>query len=477
MFDCIQQRRIPLSVFIFFILATGQFYSARGNFLIGSIAYVSALILWGLWVRFKRHQYDGTESSDTDAKFHTPRKRIVLYLVLIVFFGAFLRCHKLNTLPDRLWHDEKAHLQNVRDVVSGRHAVFFPENNGRESLFIYLLTVNVHLFGETPWAVRLCGVVVGTLTIPLLFLLVRRLFSVPIALVASFLLACNPWHIIMSRIAYRLVLTLPLLCLVWLTLERWRSTRRIRWLTISAICTGVGFYTYSTFRFVPFMVAAFWCALIFIENDVFQRQFKVIILFFFICLLTAIPLIRYAAAHPEEFNRRWEQVSSFNRPDPVSAVAISSLKTCLMVNYKGCSYKRYNVPDQPVLPHWMSYFFPLGLILVCYRARTHPAMLLVLIWLVGGLLPGMITWPAPWFSRTILALPPILILTAIGMVTFFRSLRDELPSWCTKHLNRYVIVVWIVLTMACAYHAVFNVWSDAVQSNPEVGAVMVYHPH
>ncbi|NJN98621.1 MAG: hypothetical protein HC875_33290 [Anaerolineales bacterium] len=56
-------------------------------------------------------------------------------------------------------------------------AAFFAGNNGREPVFIYLQAAFIWIFGAHPLTSRLIGPLVGTLTVPLVYVLARRLFK------------------------------------------------------------------------------------------------------------------------------------------------------------------------------------------------------------------------------------------------------------------------------------------------------------
>src|SRR6202046_1523272 len=142
------------------------------------------------------------------------RTRIWL-LVGILVIATFLRFYHLSTTPPGLYPDEAMDGANAQNVAqTGQFKVYYPEDNGREGLYVNILALafKFHLLPETaPWSVRFPAAVAGVLTVWGVYLLVAELFKerdegYAIALLASFLLAVSFWHVNFSRIGFRAIL-------------------------------------------------------------------------------------------------------------------------------------------------------------------------------------------------------------------------------------------------------------------------------
>src|SRR3989344_1810889 len=153
-------------------------------------------------------------------------------LLLIVIIAAFMRLVNLPTIPPGLYPDEAMNGNNALEALETREfKVFYPENNGREGLFINIQSVSLALFGNEPWALRLPSALFGILTVLGIYFLTRELFNTElsdnpninagnlrlsdnhklirseyIALLAAFLLATSFWHINFSRIGFRAIM-------------------------------------------------------------------------------------------------------------------------------------------------------------------------------------------------------------------------------------------------------------------------------
>src|SRR5947207_2649034 len=125
----------------------------------------------------------------------------------ILCLAAFLRLYRLDVLPPDLSADESMNGSNaLENIENHSFKVFYPENFGREGLFINIQTIFVELFGSQPCALRLSAanywsrdshrpLLTGKQTILTQYRPLGRLF-----------LATSYWNINFSRIGLRVEL-------------------------------------------------------------------------------------------------------------------------------------------------------------------------------------------------------------------------------------------------------------------------------
>ena len=77
-------------------------------------------------------------------------------LLLILGLAAFLRLYNFSSLPPALGMDEAMNGSNaLENIEKHRLLIFYPENFGREGLFINLQTIFVYFLGNTAQALRM----------------------------------------------------------------------------------------------------------------------------------------------------------------------------------------------------------------------------------------------------------------------------------------------------------------------------------
>src|SRR5437899_7138532 len=87
-------------------------------------------------------------------------------LIGILAAAAILRLQQLGSVPAGLNHDVAMNGNNaLENLESHRLALYYPENTGREGLFINIQTASVAAFGNTAFALRFPAAVFGLLTV------------------------------------------------------------------------------------------------------------------------------------------------------------------------------------------------------------------------------------------------------------------------------------------------------------------------
>lgn len=202
-------------------------------------------------------------------QYHPPSRvrawEVTCVLALVLLAGG-LRLWRLADYPAFLDYDTAQNgfiaLALIKQLPThGFQAVLLDWATGNEAAYLYVVGMVLHLLGVSVEALRLSSAVVGTLTILVIYLLGRQLFSAQVGLVAGFLAALAPWHIRMSRWATRPILTALFVALVLLLLCRAlqyqrRSRAGMLYMVLCGLALGAGLHGYEAFRVFPLAVAA-----------------------------------------------------------------------------------------------------------------------------------------------------------------------------------------------------------------------------
>ena len=183
--------------------------------------------------------------------FQTKQFRLFLF-VLILAVGMLVRLVGLGAMPEGVEQDEAmAAYQAYTTLTEGidlhgyHNPVYFEAwGNGMNALEIYLMIPMIQVFGLTDFAIRLPQAIIACFSIPVFYLLLKRIFDQKTAFLGMFLLAINPWHIMMSRWALESNLAPAFLlfglCFFVLALEKHPA-----YYLLSAFFYGLSLYTYA----------------------------------------------------------------------------------------------------------------------------------------------------------------------------------------------------------------------------------------
>ena len=106
------------------------------------------------------------------------RRNTIFLLFLILVISIFFRFYKLNEIPSALHVDVAINGFNAFDVIeSGNFKVFYPDNNGREGLFINLIALSFLIFSPSVLAIKGLAALFGVFTVFGVYLLTRQLFK------------------------------------------------------------------------------------------------------------------------------------------------------------------------------------------------------------------------------------------------------------------------------------------------------------
>ncbi|WP_119067027.1 hypothetical protein [Aggregatilinea lenta] len=189
----------------------------------------------------------------------------VLAILLITLAGAAIRLHSLDSTPPEMTSDHIEKLLDSLRVGEGHYGVFFPNNGGREGFQMYLVAFIAELgAGYSFTALKLATVLEGTVTLPLLWWMARQVFGDDtearrdlgnwVGLAMAALVAVSSWHIMLSRLGLRIVLTPLTAALVIGFLARaMRHNRLSDWLKLG-FTLGAGIYFYQANRMLPVAV-------------------------------------------------------------------------------------------------------------------------------------------------------------------------------------------------------------------------------
>lgn len=223
------------------------------------------------------------------------RKKILysLPIISIIFLALLLRTVNLSVSPPGFNADEAALGYNAYSLLkTGKDEwgesfplVFKSFSDYKPGLYVYLALPFVALFGLEEFSVRLPSILLGTLSVFIIYLLAKELFKSHIlALSTAFLLSISPWHIHYSRGAWETnVATFFILGGVYFFIKGLQS---INWFYLSGISFILSMYTYQSPRLiVPILILLtapfFW-------KKIFTKKIIPIVA---ICSVLIIPLI------------------------------------------------------------------------------------------------------------------------------------------------------------------------------------------
>jgi uncharacterized membrane protein len=344
---------------------------------------------------------------------HRPLSRRLI-LTVIVLLALALRLYHLD--HQSLWRDEVDTLRfATRPLSDLARKLIEPGENG--PLYFVALRSWLAVAGPTEFALRFPSVMSGTLAVPAIYILAKRLAGAHAALLAALLAATAPylvWYGQEAKMYAALTLLVPLS--LWWTTEAARRGGLWRWAALYAI-TSLALYTHIlAVLVVP--VQALWLALRPTQRAGWRRWAPVGV-YLTALILPYLPLARWQVPF-------WTAAAQNERP-------MASLSGLLGV--LGASFGRGVLPVRSpwqLLPAFLAFLS--GVLLWSDAGVTAPVMqpsgrrvvVLLLIWLfLPVLLILPISYGLPVLAERYLIwiTPAFLILVALGVASLARIWR------------------------------------------------------
>jgi 4-amino-4-deoxy-L-arabinose transferase-like glycosyltransferase len=373
-------------------------------------------------------------------------------LALMIIAGT-MRFYALGAWPSGLYHDEAYNGLDALQVLAGDRPLYFAANNGREPLFIYLVSLSIGLLGRGIFPLRLPAAIIGVLLVPASYFMARELFNRRVGILTAALVTITLWPLHLSLIGLRAgALPLFIALSIGLGVRAYRSGYTRHWI-MAGIVYGLSFYTYLASRFTPLVLLLMLIVMLIMRRT--RQPWRGYLIFALAALIVATPLIVTAVLHWEVVMGRPGDVSIFNpainHGDSIGTLIRSIANALGMFFWRGDGIPRHNVPYRPVFDPFMVLFFAFGLIRLIIvalgpassppkpllrflrpgpdmpytpRTRQKPlsklSSIFTLIWIGVLLLPTILAEDSPHFLRAVGVLPVVLMVPAVGLNSLLR---------------------------------------------------------
>ncbi len=476
------------------VLSLGA-YLFNGNNLfspIGVLTWIASIVAWLValapddagvkrWASERQAVWRRLFSSELRVRFSWT----VLALIGIMLIGGYFRFTRFDAVPPEMTSDHVEKLLDAQRVLDGTTQVFFPNNGGREAMQMYLVAIFslISGLGMQFATLKWVSVLEGLLTIPLLWWMGReiigdeqpRLGNVVGILLAA-LVAVSYWHVALSRLSLRIVLTPLIMSLVTVYLVRgMRWNRRADFLK-AGLVLGIGVYCYQAVRMIPLVVLAgvtlaFW----FRTRDWAQRRRYLLNLaaLILISVVIFVPLGRFMIEYPNLF---WMRTAGrffgddvITTTDPETGVITERNATLedrftafkenlpqlsanirnvlLMFNWKGDVAWINGSPNRPALDMITGTLFVLGLAawLVRMVRRRDVVDWLIVPALFIMLMPSALSvaFPVenPSATRTSGSLPFVYLLAAYALALLLLRFEQTMRDKSARYISIFVALL------------------------------------
>ncbi len=406
-------------------------------------------------------------------------KKTFLILLAILLIASFFRLWQLSSIPPGLYPDAAVNGNNSIDTLEkAEFKIFYPDNNGREGLFMWLNAIAFFIFGPSIWSLRIMSALAGILTVFGVYLLSKQLLKKEIkgfeliSLVSAFLLAVSFWHVNFSRLAFRAILV-PLFAVFGIYfLLKGLEKKSYKNLIYSGISLGLGFYTYISYRFIVLLLLVI-LILYWLQNArkiTIGKIIKPFIISGMAIFLVALPIGVYFLANPGDFFGRAAGVSILNENNPILVFMKSIGAHLIMFNIYGDGNWRHNYAGSPQLFWLVGIFFLIGLFFCSVKLKekikqkdiqSQTPYWILISWFLIFLMPGFLSGEGiPHSLRVVGVIPAVYILCGIGAYWTYTKIKPYLKGKLIKNFFLIFVISLAIGTGYLQFNKYFYKWAN-----------------
>ncbi len=341
--------------------------------------------------------------------------------------GLALRLPNLATMPYVVHGDEAScALEALRWLHGEVHTLFSTGWYGLPVAGFGIPALVMHFAGDDLFGLRLSSVIVGLLSLVLMYLLAREFAGRRVAFVATALLTFSHLHIQFSRSGIHYIHALFAVELtLWLLVRALRDRSAVA-AVLAAVAMSLSAQVYFSARLVFVIVPLFIAGLLLLNRSLLAGRAST-----FGWLLAGVvaalgPLGAYFHANSNPLNSRTNEVlilsqTPWLRDHLIGQFGTADIPTVLLRQLAAVPLIPVGVADQSTQygPHYslldigVATLVTIGFFYALLRLR-EPAYLLLSIWITGTVMfGGVLTIDMPDWQRLLVMLPALCLLAAL----------------------------------------------------------------
>lgn len=393
-------------------------------------------------------------------------KRLVIILLFIIFLlGGFLRFYNISNNPPGLYTDEVSIGLNAYDILKTGKDQFgysYPltfKSFGDYKMpgYIYLVSLSMRFFGETEFAVRFPSAVAGTLTILILFFIIRELLQRDnktkphadwIALTGTAILAISPWHLQFSRGGFEVCVALLLYSISLLLGIIYSRKKNWSYLLTAIIFLVFAEYTYQSYRVISPLTIFIFTIIMFLSD---KKMFKKLAVSLIVFVALTMPLFLFSLT--AQGQERLISTSAFGQ----NSGLIGLLKDAIVYlnNYfsyfsltflfhLGDQINRHQVQNFGLLYFWQLPFCILGIYFLTKTKNNVLRFAIIFLFLIAPV-ASAIALPSPHTLRFLGGVIPFTLLTTLGIYqVYIQKNKFTKPIFFVTGIFIFILLIYFL---------------------------------
>ena len=407
-----------------------------------------AILCWILGTTFfVMGVWDGKGLSNVDYR------NIAAWMAAFFVVGFALRGIGLESVPKVLTGDESSGGLSAANFVADRmDNIFVLGWYNFPSLYFYLQSIPMEIFGQDVVALRILSAIVGGLTVSAVYLLGRVFYGHTSGVLTAIFMAGFHFHIHFSRLGLNNIMDgLSFVVVLGALWYGWKHNHRMAFL-VAGVGLGLSQYFYVSARSLLGLIPLWLIIAGLLDRTKIRKNALNFALMVGAALMVFLPLAGYFNLHQDQFQAPlgrfsilgdWMQREMENK----GMSEIEILSEQFKLSFRAFTSERviqwYN-PGVPLLRPIIAGVFMIGLLLLIFRLKESRTYIII-IWLLAFVLIGALSTPVPAAQRYVAAAPVIALVVGFSLGEISKLL---IQVW--KQRAKLIEITAIVLMIALA---------------------------
>lgn len=408
-------------------------------------------------------------------------KYSLLFLSLILIFGAFLYFYKISSIPSSIYDDEAtigynaySILTTLKDEYGQTLPIAFRFFGAyTPPLYVYLIIPLIKLFGLTAFSVRFLSGFSTLLGIIIVYYFIKefKIFKNPYTkIIGSLLFTILPWTVFNARLGYEV--TLGYIVFAAATLFLWKGIKQQKISTLAIFLFSISTYIAHTERYlVPIFLFIF--LIIFRQTIFTKKNSKSLFKSLLVILITQIP--NFFLITTKSF---WVKNSTINSN---FSVLISDLVNQLLTYFSPKTFfgiapdinLQHLIPHQSLFYSWMIIPFFVGLYSL-FKHHKSPETKYILLMFLTAPIPGSLSGHFISVQRVLTLIIPMIIIISLGIDFIFQKTKliFFLPTFILLFIISLILLwrgyfVFLPKERATWWSYGYQQLSEIIKTNPD----------
>lgn len=402
-------------------------------------------------------------SKEAEQKEPFPIQAEVIFMIVIMLVGFYLRVNEIDQIPFGLENDEAG---GYTARMSRTGEITLPLSVGNFGLPLHIVRFFIPIIGElNRISIKMLGVSVGLLSIPMIYFFIRSIVSPRAAIFATTLFTFLRWNLHYSRSGHGYVFSNAVeIMALYFMFKAIETRNKFIWL-VAGFCVGLTWHGIMTAFLLIVPIGLYFIISSFSRKGFLKANAVGIFAFIFGFWIFGSMIVHNFFLSKSIYFARVNEVSVFSKDpnapskNPAKGIVDNTRLVLEMFNRSGDSRQRNSggQPYEPTIDFVSSMLYALGFFYCIYYSRYYLFFVMVMVFFSQAA-GSIFSIEAPSAMRAVGAMIPMVFFIAVIFDKLWVAFRKALGKKAEWVYYPLLLAVFLVPIIKDNYKQYFGRW-------------------